>query len=51
VTDCRHCLERIVLVRYALGDKWMHQPAGAAFGDGTYEFCRVTMATPAEDVS
>jgi hypothetical protein len=46
VTDCRHCLTRIVLVPFALGDKWVHQPAGAAFSDGTYEFCRATVAEP-----
>lgn len=45
-TTCRHCGERIVNVYYALGPTWMHQPSGAAFSDGQYAYCRVTVAEP-----
>ena len=41
---CLHCGKRIVLVNFALGEKWVHQPAGAAFQDGQYEHCKITIA-------
>lgn len=46
VSTCRHCEARIIRVNYAMGEKWVHQQAGASYLDGTYEFCRVTTAGP-----
>lgn len=43
---CLHCLQRIVLVNFSLGPKWMHQPEGAAFQDGMYEYCHLSAAEP-----
>jgi hypothetical protein len=46
VSTCRHCGRRIVRVRYAMGEKWMHQPQGAAFQDNMHEWCHLTTAGP-----
>ena len=43
---CAHCGERIVLVDYAMGPQWEHQPAGAAFADGRHQYCHLSVATP-----
>lgn len=48
VSTCRHCGGRIVLVNYAMGPSWTHQPAGAAFQDGQHQFCHRTRAEPPE---
>lgn len=50
VSTCRHCGQRIVLVNYALGPGWTHQPAGAAFQDGRHTYCHQTEAAPIEEV-
>lgn len=44
---CRHCGQRIVLVNYAFGPTWVHQPAGAAFQDHSHIECHITVAEPA----
>jgi hypothetical protein len=46
---CRHCFQRIVKVNFALGESWMHQPSGASFNDGMYEYCHLRVAEPADD--
>lgn len=46
VSTCVHCGRRVVKKNYALGEKWVHQPAGAAFDDYVEEFCQRTVATP-----
>lgn len=43
---CRNCWQRVVLVIYALGPKWMHQPQGASYSDATHEYCHMTVAVP-----
>lgn len=43
-TTCQHCGQRIVLVNFALGPQWMHQPEGAAFSDSMTAYCQMTMA-------
>lgn len=43
---CKHCRKRIVKINFASGEKWMHQPAGAAFQDDMREFCKITIAEP-----
>ena len=51
---CKNCGVSIILVNYALGPKWMHNPlgnaghkmGGAAYN--VYEHCRVSVATPAD---
>ena len=43
---CVHCNVRIVKKYYALGAKWVHQPAGSAFNDFAYEFCKLYVAEP-----
>lgn len=50
VSKCKHCGTRIVKERsvFGQGDTWMHQPEGAAFKDGQYEYCKKTVATPEE---
>lgn len=48
---CRHCGKRIVLVNWALGPGWTHQPAGSAFQDGQYVYCRVTRAAEPEETT
>lgn len=45
-TTCRHCGARIVPTKFLDREHWTHQPAGAAFMDGQYEFCKRTVATP-----
>lgn len=45
-STCRHCGQRIVLINYALGPSWVHQPTGAAFQDGVHEYCQITRAEP-----
>lgn len=45
-STCAHCGDRVVLVNFSMGERWMHQPAGASFQDGQYEFCKVTVAEP-----
>lgn len=49
VSACRHCGERIVLVNYALGPSWTHQPAAAAFQDGQHRWCERTFAEPSKE--
>lgn len=45
---CRHCRERIVLVEYISGVKWMHEPADVAGQvDAMYVFCKLTTAESA----
>lgn len=45
VSTCIYCGERVVLINFALGLSWVHQKAGAPFGD--YEtYCKQTVATP-----
>jgi len=46
VSICKHCGARIVLVNFALGPEWMHQPAGSAFQDDMNQFCVQTKAEP-----
>lgn len=46
---CLNCGARVVVVNFALGPRWMHQPAGASFQDGMYEHCRSAVATPRGD--
>lgn len=46
VSICKTCHKRIVKVNFALGEKWMHQDAGAAFEDGQYMFCHLSVAEP-----
>ena len=46
MSDCKHCGKNIVLYRFSLGPKWMHQDRGAAFQDGMHEFCHLTRAEP-----
>lgn len=48
VSTCRHCGERIVLVNWALGPGWTHQPQGAAFMDGAHDLCARTVAEPVD---
>lgn len=48
-TACKHCGKRIVWVNWSWQPGWMHQPAGAAFQDDTYRYCRRTAAAPKED--
>ncbi len=43
---CRNCWQRVVCVNFAMGPWWVHQPAGAAFGDGQHEYCHMTVAEP-----
>lgn len=43
---CQHCGKCITLVNYSLGARWMHQPSGAAFHDGMYEYCHRSVAVP-----
>jgi len=45
---CKNCGVRITKVNFALGESWMHHPAGSAFKDGEYRFCKVTEAEPLE---
>ena len=47
-TICAYCRQRIVRVNYSMGPEWVHQPEGAAFADGQYTFCRITVATPVD---
>lgn len=47
---CANCGERIVLVNYALGQEWTHQPAGASFQDGVHQYCHKTVAAPRGEV-
>lgn len=46
--SCRHCGERIVLVNYSPGPRWVHQPAGASFQDHQHRHCHLTVAEPRE---
>lgn len=46
---CKHCAKRIVKVNFALGEKWVHQPAGASFQNGMYTSCQLTVAEPRDD--
>lgn len=46
VSTCRHCGARIVLVNWALGPSWTHQPEGSAFQDDQHTHCRRTFAEP-----
>jgi len=48
-STCRHCGDRIILVNYALGPQWTHQPAGSSFLDNTQSFCAHTTAEPVEE--
>ena len=43
---CRNCWQRVVLVNFAMGPSWVHQPAGAAFQDGQHTYCHMTVAVP-----
>lgn len=43
---CRHCGQRIVLVNFALGASWRHQPSGSSFQDCMTEYCEQTTAAP-----
>ena len=47
-STCRHCGERIVLVNWAMGPGWTHQPEDAAFQDGMHVYCQVTRAAEPE---
>ena len=47
-STCRHCGERIVLVNWAMGPGWTHQPEDAAFQDGMHVYCHVTRAAEPE---
>lgn len=47
---CKNCGGRIVLVNFALGPSWEHQPAEAAFMDQMTRFCRTTVAEPQVDI-
>lgn len=46
---CKNCRKRIVKKNFSMGEKWMHQPAGASFDDHMYEFCKITVAEPEID--
>lgn len=48
---CRNCSQRIVLVNFALGPCWVHQPPGSTFADNQHEFCHVTVAQPEHEPS
>lgn len=43
---CRNCWQRVVLVNFAMGPAWVHQPAGSAFSDGQHTYCHMTVAVP-----
>ena len=43
---CKHCQQRIIEVNFAMGKRWMHQHEGAAFQDGMYEYCKLSVAEP-----
>lgn len=45
---CKHCLRPVMEVNYALDPRWMHYTPGAAFQDGLYEFCHLSVATPTD---
>lgn len=45
---CKHCKKRIVLVNFALRSSWRHQPSGAAFSDGMYVSCQLSVAEPVD---
>ena len=45
-STCRHCGKRIVLVNWAMGPGWTHQPEGASFQDGMHRYCHRTVAEP-----
>lgn len=49
---CRNCGARVVESGYrnSWSPRWVHQPEGAAFQDGQYEYCHTTRAEPAEGV-
>lgn len=49
ISQCKHCGYRIVLVNFALGEAWRHQPAGSAFQDRMTIYCEMTVAEPIED--
>lgn len=47
--NCKHCGRRIVLINYAFGLKWMHQPEEASFMDEVNLYCTTTVAEPEEE--
>lgn len=43
--ECKHCGRRIIQINP--GDEyWVHQPAGSAFLDNTYIWCKLKSAEP-----
>lgn len=45
VDRCRHCDQRIVLVEYIRGVKWMHEPADIAGQiDAMHVYCKLSVA-------
>lgn len=48
-STCIHCHKRIVLINFAIGERWKHQLAGSASQDNMYEFCQLTVAEPIEE--
>jgi len=47
---CKHCGHRIVRINFALGPRWVHQPYGASFNNGTFVYCQQTVAEPMEEI-
>ena len=48
ITRCKHCRERIELINFTLGQKWMHWPSlwGNYSTGEKYEYCRGYRAEP-----
>lgn len=50
-TLCTNCGVRIVKVRFALGDCWMHDPDGQGRSRDMNRFCHTMTATPPADTA
>lgn len=49
ISQYKNCGGRIVLVNFALGESWRHQPGAAAFHDRMTIYCEMTVAEPIEE--